>query len=339
MKRGLTQRTVLASIVVTMMVVAEFVVLFLAFRSLRGEEAQDNQEVHVLATSNALEESVLNLSTGLRIYLISGHPAQLAFYRAALAKYPRQVRQLDQLTGGNPDLHAGVTSISNAIADYVQLWTAPIIKLSRSNLAAAQRAGASNAARQPVVRIRDQFVALDHQQEQLSSVRHAGAQHNAALALWFGVAGLVAAVALLVASAIALHRMVVRPVQRLATAAGRLRQGDLSARVSERGSAELGELAETVLIDAPPLLEVGDAMTLSNRVDAMLIVTRLEHLHRHTLRELARTLEQCPAHKLGFVLTGVEEGKGYGYGYGYGRGDGYRLPDGETVSAQSGENE
>ena len=101
--------------------------------------------------------------------------------------------------------------------------------------------------------------------------------------------------------------------------------------------AELSTMAEIVLIDAPPLLEVGDAMTLSKRVDAMLIVTRLEHLHRSTLRELARTLEQCPAHKLGFVLTGVEESKAYGYGYG--RGYGYKLPDGETVSAQSGENE
>lgn len=94
---------------------------------------------------------------------------------------------------------------------------------------------------------------------------------------------------------------------------------------------ELTGLTDTVLIDAPPLLEVGDAMTLSSRVDAMLIVTRLEHLHRGTLRELARTLEQCPAHKLGFVLTGVEESKGYGYGRGYGYG--YTLPDGETVSA------
>jgi len=99
--------------------------------------------------------------------------------------------------------------------------------------------------------------------------------------------------------------------------------------------AELGELADTVLLDAPPLLEVGDAMTLSSRVDAMLIVTRLEHLHRNTLRELARTLEQCPAEKLGFVLTGVEESKGYGYGYGYG----YTLPDGETVGAQFGASE
>ena len=37
--------------------------------------------------------------------------------------------------------------------------------------------------------------------------------------------------------------MVVRPVKRLADAVGRLRGGDLSARVPERGLAELGELA------------------------------------------------------------------------------------------------
>ena len=64
-----------------------------------------------------------------------------------------------------------------------------------------------------------------------------------ALALWFGVAGLVAAVLLLAGSAIGLHRMVVRPGQALAHAVGRLRGGDLSARVPERGAAEIGELA------------------------------------------------------------------------------------------------
>jgi Mrp family chromosome partitioning ATPase/capsular polysaccharide biosynthesis protein len=101
---------------------------------------------------------------------------------------------------------------------------------------------------------------------------------------------------------------------------------------------ELGEMAEIVLIDAPPLLEVGDAMTLSKRVDAMLVVTRLEHLRKGTLRELARTLEQCPAHKLGFVLTGVEEGKGYGYGYGRGYGYGEPVSE-EIVGVRAGESE
>ena len=243
MRRGLTQRTVLASIVIGVVVVAEFAILFLAFRSLRAEEREDNQAVSVLATSNALEESVLNVSTGLRIYLISGHPDQLRTYQAALARYPGQERQLDRLTGGNPDLHTRVTAISDAIADYVQRWTAPIIRLSRSNLAAARRMAASNAAKQPVVVIRDQFAALDRHQQELSSVRRRGAARNAALALGFGVAGVAAAVLLLVLWAVALHRMVVRPVKRLAEAAGRLRGGDLSARVPERGTAELGDLA------------------------------------------------------------------------------------------------
>ena len=103
---------------------------------------------------------------------------------------------------------------------------------------------------------------------------------------------------------------------------------------------QLRDLADIVLVDAPPMLEVGDAMTLSTRVDAMLILTRLEHLHRGTLRELARMVEQCPAHKLGFILTGVEEGKGYGYGYGYGRGYGYGQPSsGEAVGVQPAESE
>jgi PAS domain S-box-containing protein len=242
-RRGLTQRALVASIVIGVVVIAEFAVLFLAFQSLRAEERQDNQAVDVLATSNALEESLLNLSTGLRVYLLSGHADQLGTYQTALAKYPGQVRQLDQLTGGNPALHARVTSISDSIADYVQRWTAPIIRLSRTNLAAARQVSASNAAKQPVVVIRDQFAALDRRQQELSSVRRVGAEHNAALALGFGVAGLVAAVLLLAAWAIGLHRMVVRPVKRLAEAAGRLRGGDLSARVPERGTAELGELA------------------------------------------------------------------------------------------------
>ena len=169
MRRGLTQRTVLASIVVAVVVLGEFVVLFLAFRSLRAEERQDNQAVNVLTTSHALEESVLDIPTGLRVYLTSGHPDQLRSYQAALSKYPQQVRRLDRLTAGDPGQHARVTSINDAIAGYVRRWTAPIIRLSRSDLAAARRVSASNAAKQPVVMIRNQFVALDRQQQALSS--------------------------------------------------------------------------------------------------------------------------------------------------------------------------
>jgi PAS domain S-box-containing protein len=242
-RRGLTQRTVVASIVVAVVVLGEFAVLFLAFQSLRAEERQDNQAVNVLASSSDLEESLLNLSTGLRIYLSSGQPAGLRPYQAAVAAYPGQARQLDRLTAGNPSLHGRVAAIGNSIGAYVGTWTSAIIQMSRVDLPGARRLANTDAAKQPVVLIRDQFAALNDQQQALSMVRRNEAAHSAALALWFGVAGLAAAVFLLAGWTIALHRMVVRPVKRLADAVGRLRGGDLSARVPERGKAELGELA------------------------------------------------------------------------------------------------
>jgi succinoglycan biosynthesis transport protein ExoP len=68
----------------------------------------------------------------------------------------------------------------------------------------------------------------------------------------------------------------------------------------------LGERAEIVLIDAPPLLHVGDGITLSAKVDALLVVTRLNTLRRETLKELHRVLQASPSPALGYVVTGTD---------------------------------
>ena len=80
---------------------------------------------------------------------------------------------------------------------------------------------------------------------------------------------------------------------------------------------DLAERADVVLLDSAPLLPVSDGIVLSNKVDAMLIVVRATTVKRPVLAELQRVLASCPAAKLGFVLTGSDEGEGYGYGYGY----------------------
>jgi tyrosine-protein kinase len=80
---------------------------------------------------------------------------------------------------------------------------------------------------------------------------------------------------------------------------------------------DLAERADVVLIDSAPLLPVADGVVLSNKVDGMLVVVRASTVRRPVLNELQRVLSACPAAKLGFVLTGSEEGEGYGYGYGY----------------------
>jgi succinoglycan biosynthesis transport protein ExoP len=76
---------------------------------------------------------------------------------------------------------------------------------------------------------------------------------------------------------------------------------------------ELRERYDLVLIDSPPLLNVGDTRTLAAEVDALLLVVRLRVARKPTLAELRRTLESLPATPLGFVLAGAELEEGHDY--------------------------
>lgn len=79
----------------------------------------------------------------------------------------------------------------------------------------------------------------------------------------------------------------------------------------------LGQLrlrADFVLVDTPPLLNVGDAITLSTAVDGMLLVVRPNVARRDELHELRRVLANARAESLGFVLTGSRPREMSGYG-------------------------
>jgi polysaccharide biosynthesis transport protein len=73
-----------------------------------------------------------------------------------------------------------------------------------------------------------------------------------------------------------------------------------------------------VLVDTPPMLVVGDALTLSESVDALVIVCRSSIVRRPLVTELRRQLMSTPILKLGFVVTEAEAEEGYGYTFGYG---------------------
>ena len=72
--------------------------------------------------------------------------------------------------------------------------------------------------------------------------------------------------------------------------------------------------ADIVLLDSPPLLHVGDAITLAAKVEGMIVVVNIARVRRPVLTELNRVLVHCSAEKLGFVLAGADREEGYGYG-------------------------
>ena len=85
----------------------------------------------------------------------------------------------------------------------------------------------------------------------------------------------------------------------------------------DRILSDLAPRFDFVLIDAPPLLAVGDAMSLSPRVDAVIAVALLNQIKRHSLRELSRALETLPTIKLGYIATNSEAETSYGYAVNY----------------------
>jgi polysaccharide biosynthesis transport protein len=66
---------------------------------------------------------------------------------------------------------------------------------------------------------------------------------------------------------------------------------------------ELGENADLVLIDCPPLSAGADASILAGRVDGVIVVVDLDRCDERALREVLRQLRTVHASVLGFVLN------------------------------------
>jgi Mrp family chromosome partitioning ATPase len=110
----------------------------------------------------------------------------------------------------------------------------------------------------------------------------------------------------------------------------------LGSHVVDEILSELAGRADLVLIDTAPLLSVGDALALSAKVDAMLVVARMDRLRRPVVRELQRTLSASPARPLGLIVTAADADEGYGYGYYYKRYGYQRRPHARESTEATG---
>lgn len=91
----------------------------------------------------------------------------------------------------------------------------------------------------------------------------------------------------------------------------------LSLRRTSEIITSLGADRGFVLVDSPPVLAVTDAVVLSQKVDAVLLVCVAGVTTAKETVRAVELLEQVDAPLVGAVLNGVTEERGYGYGYGY----------------------
>jgi methyl-accepting chemotaxis protein len=93
-RHSITAQFTFVVALVRAVVLAGFGVMLIAARNLQSADRSRTRSNAVLATSANLEESVLDLETGLRGYLLAGKPVFLEPYSQALGRYPRLARTL-----------------------------------------------------------------------------------------------------------------------------------------------------------------------------------------------------------------------------------------------------
>ena len=79
---------------------------------------------------------------------------------------------------------------------------------------------------------------------------------------------------------------------------------------------ELSAVADHVIIDAPPILLVSDALEIAKRADGVILVSRMQATRIDEARRTRQSLERIGVKPLGVVVSGVTKAKAYYRHYG-----------------------
>jgi two-component system, OmpR family, phosphate regulon sensor histidine kinase PhoR len=225
------------SILLAALVGIAFVVLILAVRDTREAARAAERSERVATAANLLERLLLDLESGQRAYVITGRRSFLRPWEAALRRYPAAAEELRTLVVDD-EQRRRVDRIHAEMDEYVREWSQPVVDAAAADRAEAARRVATGEGRERVDRLRRQFDQFVGRQHALSQERSAAADRSERRAVFLGLGGLGASVLLVFFFASYLVRSVIEPVEDVASAARRLREGDRTARATERTSTD-----------------------------------------------------------------------------------------------------
>ena len=242
MRRRITVQLAVALGLVATLVIAGLATMTVAVDRLQTVDKERSESTDALITAGQLEQSVVDLETGLRGYLLAGRTRFLQPYETALRSYRGRIATLREDTSNTPRAHALTIQLGSAVDNYVSAWAEPLIRLAQHHLGAARAAEAGGGGKRRVDAIRSQFGALLAAETTLHGRQVGDADTWATVAKAVGYAAIGLFVLLIAGLAFMAQRRVVRPLKRLASTARRISRGELSARAPEGGTGEVAEL-------------------------------------------------------------------------------------------------
>lgn len=217
--------------------------LLLAIADLRGASRALSLSKETVVAAGSAERETLELSTGLRGFLLTGQDRFLEPARRAADELPGHLRAMRELTRDNAEQAARAAGIEDAVGTYGSFVRREVAR--GPDRPRAARVTVALEAKRQLDAIRSRFDAFLRAEQRRTERRDEDARATARRAEAFGVAGLLVLLAAVPLSLAYLARAVVAPVRSVSAAAGRLEQGERDARAPELGSGEVAVLARS----------------------------------------------------------------------------------------------
>jgi signal transduction histidine kinase len=241
MLRGLTGRIVAAGGILLLLIGGGFAGLFLAIGELRSADVQVTRSETDLRAADRIERLLVDLETGLRGFVITRDEQFLEPWNAGRDAFSGEVNALIDKT---EDLTQAtrLRAIAAAGAAYVEDYGVPLIDAVRSGDPTAGSVTTTLLGKQRVDGLRASLAEFIDAERQTFIARQDAADNLAGTATRAASVAVAASVGLIALFIVYLARTMVRPVTGAARMAGRLADGDLSTRMTETGTAEIGIL-------------------------------------------------------------------------------------------------
>jgi signal transduction histidine kinase len=241
MRGGLTSRVVAACGLLLLIVAAAFAVLLVAIDDMRDSAKEADHSQAELTAANALERRIVDLESGARGFVITRRARFLGPWEAARRAIPADSRRLVRLTD-HPRQRRRAREIVAGTESYLRDYSIPLVAAARRGDPAASSVAVTAAGKRRLDALRARFDSFVTTERALAAARQENADDDARKAVVAASVGLAGSIVLILLLAGYLTRAIVLPVRRAAAMAGRLAGGDLSVRMPESGTAEIGEL-------------------------------------------------------------------------------------------------
>jgi signal transduction histidine kinase len=241
--RTLVGRIVGGTVLAAAMAAGALAVLLVSLLGLRSSIDHEAHSKDTVAAALVLQGQVTTYESALRGYLLTRNARFLdSLDEARLGLTPAH-RQLASLVAHDRQAQTRVATAWFEVRSYIRDYAGPLVGIAAIDSAAARSGDAVTEARRRSAEIRYAFNRVIALEQARALRRRASVQTDTRRAIGAALAAAIVAVLLIVALGVWVARHVSARLARASAAASEVATGDLTARLDERGPAELAELA------------------------------------------------------------------------------------------------